>query len=301
MSGKALPAGPPSAVLRVYEPLEAFTLAERDHWERYARQLPPSECDAEAQVADGERRACWERVVGVRRRPLAERALARVLRVDDSLLVCPAQMRLRWAAAAGQARRDLPAAIVGAALLGVEQPSHDPGPDHPDPASADGVFGGATGLLRTRSVAWDLPWAWLALFRSDDRRARTCAAGTGDMRYLVPIGRARGRAARALRAVREGLGAGEVAEEFEDLARWLEEFHPRAWVELDASAVTRLIPRESSATLPSPGVGWDGAEAVDDVRLGLECLEAGDGAGLAAAYRRLRRRSDRLHAISRSS
>jgi hypothetical protein len=100
------------------------------------------------------------------------------------------------------------------------------------------------------------------------------------------MSRARARAARALRALRAGLGDVDVTAEVEELGRWLEGFHPRSWVELDARPVAALVG------------GEDGAE---DVRLGLESLTVGDAAGVAAAYQRVSKRSHRLEQLSVSS
>ena len=133
------------------------------------------------------------------------------------------------------------------------------------------------GLVR----AWELPLAWLAVVRPEDV---TRSGGPG--RYVLPMSRARARTARVLRTLRSGLGDVDVTADTEGLARWLEGFHPRSWVEVDARPVAALVG------------GEDGAE---DIRLGLECLTAGDTAGLAAAYQRLRRRSRRLEEMSLSS
>jgi hypothetical protein len=78
----------------------------------------------------------------------------------------------------------------------------------------------------------------------------------------------------------------EVTAEVEVLARWLEGFHPRSWLELDLRDVVLLL---------------DGDDGLDDVRLGLECLASGDGAVAGRAYQRLRRRSRALTDISRLS
>jgi hypothetical protein len=74
--------------------------------------------------------------------------------------------------------------------------------------------------------------------------------------------------------------------EIEVLGRWLEEFHPRGWLEIDGTKVARLV---------------GGEDGVDDVSWGLECLESGDSTGAAAAYQRIRRRSRMLVSLSRAS
>jgi hypothetical protein len=122
---------------------------------------------------------------------------------------------------------------------------------------------------------------WLALADPLDG-APASPAG----RYLVSMAAARARAARALKTLRRTLGTVDVTAEVEAVARWLEAFHPRAVVELDARRVAALV---------------DGEDGAADVRLGLDCLADGDVTGAAAAYKRLTRRSARLSGISRSS
>jgi hypothetical protein len=129
--------------------------------------------------------------------------------------------------------------------------------------------------------AWELPPAWLALVRTEDL---TRSGGPG--RYVLPMARARARAARNLRTLRAALGTVDVTVEAEALARWLELFHPRSWLELDTRPVAALL---------------DGDDGVDDVRWGLESLTVGDPSGAAAAYHRMRKRSHRLDQLSVSS
>lgn len=127
--------------------------------------------------------------------------------------------------------------------------------------------------------AWQLPVAWLALVREADRTPGPPG------RYVVPIRVCRDRAAEALRTLLGALGEGGVADRVAETAQWLEGFDPRSLVELDARSVVALV-------------DGDGA---DDVRMGLESLEDGDGTGVAAAYRRIRRRDQLLREVSRSS
>ena len=157
-----------------------------------------------------------------------------------------------------------------------------PEPGLPE-GSADGVLPGVTSVEMSHSLvrAWELPIVWLAIVRTDDlaRREELC-------RYVLPLSVALPRAARTLQAVREGLGEAGVTEEAEELTTWLAQFDPESWVEVDARPVAALVG------------GEDGA---DDVRLGLECLTVGDAAGVAAAYRRMSKRSHRLEELSVSS
>ncbi|MFN0282146.1 MAG: hypothetical protein ACKVZ6_09275 [Kineosporiaceae bacterium] len=255
---RRLPPVVPATTLRVYEPLEAFAIAERPALEALALRQ-----GADRRADEAERAASWRAVLtgqgavvpGVdggppevaaeprparTRPPGGRRHLAvRVLRSGGVVLVCP----------------------VG------EQEDEDGRRAQRPPRR----------LVRI----WTLPEAWFALVRTADGER---AGGRG--RYLVPMSTARSRAARALKTLRLGVGETELTAETELLARWLESFHPRAWVEVDASAI----------------IGFTGGEdGAEDVRLGLECLAAGDATGAAASYHRLTNRQRLLDSLSRSS
>lgn len=278
---RLLPPAVPATTMRVYEPLEAFAIADRPALEVLALRE-----GADRRAEEAERTASWRGV-------LAGRG-AVVPGADGA----DATVQTGWTAAA----------------TGV---GDDPGPGHPDGAHPDGGRAGAgrtgrtptflaTRVLRAGGVvlvcpvgaddtpgpgsvrpprrlvrAWALPEAWLSLVRAEDGER---AGGGG--RYVVPMSTARSRAARALRTLRLGVGETELTAEVEIMARWLETFHPRAWVEVDAGPVVRLTG------------GEDGAE---DVRMGLECLASGDPTGAAAAYHRLTTRQRLLDDLSRSS
>lgn len=273
-----LPPVVPSTTLRVYEPLEAFSVEDRPALEVLALRPGADEAADEAertaswcgvlagqgavvtQGGDGSEQpaAGWgdEDPAPARRRRRASREAGpasgadarpagpaypatRVLRAGGVLLVCP---------------------VGGAEEVG------GPGSRRPP---------------RRLVRAWTLPEAWLTLVRPEDGER---AGGAG--RYHVPMSTARSRAARALRTLRLGIGETELTAEVEIMARWLETFHPRSWVVLDASGI-----------VPLTG-GDDGAE---DVRLGLECLASGDTTGAAASYHRLTTRQRLLDDLSRSS
>jgi hypothetical protein len=276
--------------LRVYEPLEAFAAGERPALAALAED-PDAGQDAEV----AERRAAWRRLLG---RPDAPSGRGRS---DDPPSAAPAGGEQAHGATDAADVGD--AGDVGAGRDAVEASPADAGrgaavrtggrvharvlraeglvllspvaPATPDAAADDARPGHA--LVQ----AWELPVAWLTVVRSEDL---TRSGGPG--RYVLPMARARARAARALKTLRSGLGEVDVTAEVEELARWLEGFHPRSWIELDTRPVAALAG------------GEDGA---DDVRLGLESLTAGDAAGVAAAYQRVSKRSHRLEQLSVSS
>jgi hypothetical protein len=230
---------------------------------------------------------------GVKPRPLPAVVPATWLRVYEPLSVFGAADQVRWApwAADGvadqvdQVERALAwrLLVAGAGVTGAGGGRADGAGARPvarvlrrdGTVAACPVPPGDRALVR----AWQLPVAWLALVRPADRTP------DGPGRYVVPMGVCRDRAARALRTLLGALGEGGVAERVAETAQWLEGFDPRSWVELDARCVVALV-------------DGDGAE---DVRMGLESLDDGDATGIAAAYRRIRRRDQLLRDLSRSS
>ncbi len=266
VTSRVLPPAVPATSLRVFEPVDAFPAESLARWERWLARD-----DATARAEEAERRQSWLQLVHGAGPP-GPNGHVRVLRVGNLALLCPL----------------------------------------PEPA-------GETGPNRSLIRAWNLPVAWLLLAAPSDRPGQPGY-------YLVQMARARARAARALRTLRlarsraepgAGLTAGagpdrrpgpssepapeltgdlggaaatgptsELTTEVELVARWLESFHPRSWLELDARPVAALV---------------DGEDGVEDVLLGLECLADGDPSGVAAAHKRLTRRSERLLTISRRS
>lgn len=131
--------------------------------------------------------------------------------------------------------------------------------------------------------------AWFVLVEPVDRVEQGPGAA---LRFRTDMSSARSRAARALRTLRDSVGAEiEVTAEVEEIARWLELFHPRSVVELDYAGVTWLLDGTAAA----------GDDSAGDVQLGLESLAAGDATAAAAAYRRLTRRWGRVRALARGS
>jgi hypothetical protein len=255
VTARLLPPVVPASTLRVYEPLEAFPVADRPALEALALRE-----GADRRADEAERAASWQAL-------LAGHG-AVVPQPDGAAATAPAP-----APAAPGARPGWVATRVlraGGVVLVC--------PFRPDDESAGP---GAVRPPRRLVRAWALPEAWLTLVRSEDAER-----GGGRSRYVVAMSTARSRAARALRTLRLGVGETELTAEVEIMARWLEAFHPRSWVEVDARAVAPLVG------------GEDGAE---DVRLGLECLASGDATGAAASYHRLTTRQRLLDDLSRSS
>lgn len=278
-------AGPAYAAhLRVYEPLAAFTGAQRRRWEAYLRagNIPSVAGGLQLEHAAGLRALVGRVPSGLP--VLGEHAF--VTEVDGVTLLCPWRTRLRACAALGEfcaqlpdelAELFVPPAVAAAAQEEVEQARHA----EPD--------------LRTHVLtsAWQVPLRWFVLVEPDERVVSVGAASSGGTRvtgralvYRTAMSRARRRVARALAVLRGTLDDDGVAEAVEDLGRWLEEFHPRSLVELDYGGLVHLL---GDAPLREDDSAGDVAEA-------LAALAAGDPERAAAAYGRVVTRMKALQA-----
>ncbi|MFE7133677.1 hypothetical protein ACFVIM_22745 [Streptomyces sp. NPDC057638] len=265
---------PYAAYLRVYEPLAAFAEPERSHWSRYARgdRTPTAQDELRRSLAD----LLPTPPVPV---PVHESGDAFVTTVDGMVRICPWRTRLRgWLALeelSGPPRvpgdpDHLPAALLNAALPPVVRAQATADFDRWRTAHPD-----ARPWIRTSR--WQVPARWFVLFGDEERFYDKEGPDGPVLRYRTSMAQARRRAARALRALRESAGAGRLVEGLVDVGKWLEEFHPRALVELDYGGLVHVVPRARLAEDHSAA----------DVAAGIAALRDGDGPGAEEAYARL--------------
>ncbi|MFF5974834.1 hypothetical protein ACFY7C_25300 [Streptomyces sp. NPDC012769] len=264
---------PYASYLRVYEPLAAFPAAERDHWARYARRTDTPGAQDEL------RRALADLVpvppVPV---PVHESGDAFVVSVDGVVLVCPWRTRLRgWLAMEELVGGTLPAPVLDAMVPPVvrEQVTAD---------HARWLERNPDARPWIRGAVWRVPLSWFALF-SDEEREYEPADGPGGpggavLRYRTPMAQARRRLARSLKALRGAITEGPMTESLVGVGRWLEEFHPRALVELDYGGLVHAVAPEALAADRSAA----------DLAEGIAALRDGDGEVARATYERLAER-----------
>ncbi|MFJ2090350.1 hypothetical protein ACIOEW_13925 [Streptomyces sp. NPDC087901] len=261
---------PYASYLRVYEPLAAFPEAERAHWARYAGrgQIPTAQDELRRSLAD----LAATPPVGV---PAHESADAFVAEVDGVVCVSPWRTRLRgWLALDGLADM-FPGAVLDAVLppvvRGQAVADHERWAErNPD----------ARPWIRT--AVWQVPVRWFVLFSDEEREYREAGEGGEPplLRYRTPMVQARRRLARGLKTLRESMDDGPLTEGLVDVGRWLEEFHPRALVELDYGGLVHALSAEQLA----------GDRSAADVAQGIAALGAGDAEGASEAYARLAER-----------
>jgi hypothetical protein len=199
--------------------------------------------------------------------PADEPADAFVLEVDGLPHLCPVQARLRSWMALGQFRDGLPDSLLHAFVP----------PASLARADADHARWGGTetgSALRILTATWVVPVPWFVPFAPADRVAAETPADEPAVVHRTRMSAARRRVARALRTLRQEVGELEIADELEELGRWLEEFHARSWLELDYAGLARLL---------GPDVVAD--TSVADVAAAVASLAAGDVEGAVLTYR----------------
>ncbi|MFC9340648.1 hypothetical protein ACFT0G_26620 [Streptomyces sp. NPDC057020] len=290
---------PYASYLRVYEPLAAFPEPERTHWARYARlpRTPGAQEELRRSLAD----LLPTPPVPV---PVHESGEAFVARLDGVVVVCPWRTRLRGWLALQELDGQFPEPVLDAMLPPVVRLQVASDYERWLSRNPD-----ARPWIRT--AVWQVPLRWFALFGDEEREyepgeppsgggaggegvaagepaagagaAGAGAAGAGRapvLRYRTTMAQARRRLARALRALRESIDDGPMTEGLIEVGRWLEEFHPRALVELDFGGLVHALPEE-----------WLAADrSAAQLAEGIAALRAGDGERASEAYGRLAER-----------
>ncbi|NBM18437.1 hypothetical protein [Streptomyces sp. GC420] len=277
---------PYATYLRVYEPLAAFPEPERTHWARYARRQdrPTYQDELRRSLAD----LLPTPPVAV---PVHESGDAFVTVVDGVTCVCPWRTRLRGWQALGALAEEFPLPVLDAVLPPLVR--HQATADYErwmerNPDARPWI----------RSAAWHVPVRWFALFSDAERRYdKGYETEPGErpvppaLRYRTPMVEARRRVARALKTLRDTMGEGALIDGLMDVGRWLEEFHPRAYVELDYGGLVHVLPEER--------LSEDHSAA--DMAEGLQALREGDTDRAGAAYGRLTRRWQAVRAMQSAS
>jgi hypothetical protein len=265
-----------AAHLRVYEPLGALAEADRERWTAY---VEAGTAPSRPVLMAMEHEAALAAVLSVPPRVdltgAGEHAYVRHL--DGLTYVCPWRLQVRAWEALEDFRALLPDELTEAFLpmasIGAAEAAHDAW-SAANPEVEAGI----------RSSTWSIPIPWFALFEAEERRlglGERRAAGTPlhtgldrALVYLTAMSRARRRVARALHVVQRAFDDGPAVEALEELARWLEEFHPHALVELDYGGLVHLVDDETLS----------GDDSVGEIADSLERLGRGEVEAALAAY-----------------
>jgi hypothetical protein len=267
-----------ASYLRVYEPLSAFDRRSQVYWRRYVhegRAVAPADGPGRQRTAVLEALgAGWTRLPD-----LPDDAY--VLQAEETLLVCPWNLRVRVAEAALSARDGVPEVLADAfvppALAGLAKEIVT------DWHAGARVLESGSARQHEQISTWSVPLRWFVLVDFEEREL-SVREGRRVLRYRTEISKARRRAHRALSVLRRSVGEVPISEAVEESARWLEEFHPRSVVELDYGGLTSVLSDQALGEDDSPSL----------VAEGLAGLAKGDADAATAAYERL---VDRWRAI----
>jgi hypothetical protein len=290
-----------AAYLRVYEPLSAFSEADRGRWAAYANS---QDRPRRARALIAEQSEALGRLIALPpiAAPVCESEHAYVRWADGVTYICPWQTRLRsWLALTRLRATSAP--LLAAAF--------EPG----DVQRASREFARWQGRVSSLRVfvqarTWSVPSVWFAPFAPEERwlvlgtaaepeaRGPATASATRTLSYATAMPQARRRVAGALAAVRRAQAAGLAAQpggpgpaaaypELAEVGRWLEEFHPRSLVELDYGGLVHLL---NDAALRAD-------QSVAEVSAAIRALDDGEPELAAAMYQRLRTRWQALEAL----
>jgi hypothetical protein len=297
MLGMARTTLPPYAAwLRVYSPLAAFPEPTRSYWAEYAANAGrPSRAELLAQ----EREAALLRAAATPARVGPEEELRGAFVLEASPAdsgsgaapadragpwLCPLDERLRSWIALESLREEVPepllSAFVPPAVLESELAEYARW-RVANPARQPGIL----------TATWHVPLWWFIAFTADERSLVLAPEPERGLFFRTSMGRARQRMARGLSVLKRTMGEGVVTDGVEQVARWLEEFHPHSVVELDYGGLASLV---NDAVLAADS-------SVTDVADGLAALSAGEPEGAAAAYERLVERWRDLQALEHAT
>ena len=260
-----------ASYLRVYEPLTAFDRERQTFWRRYVREgraVAPGEGPGRQRTAVLEALgAGWTRLPD-----LPDEAY--VLESDETLLVCPWNLKVRVAEAALSARDGVPSVLADAfvppVLAGQAKAVVD------DWRSGARVLEQGVPRVHEQIATWGVPLRWFVFVDAGEREL-TLNEHRRALRYRTEISKARRRAHRAVSVLRKSVGDVPITQAVEEGTRWLEEFHPRSVVELDYGGLVDLLPAGTLRADDSPEL----------VAAGLAGLSRGDAEGATEAYEKL--------------
>ncbi|WP_433246880.1 hypothetical protein ACQPYK_46025 [Streptosporangium sp. CA-135522] len=269
---------PYAAYLRVYEPLTAFTPSERVSWAAYAEA---ADRPRRASALHAEHGEAVRRLLGVppTPAPAQESPNAYLRRVEDVLYVCPWQSRLRSWLAFSRFRGTTPVRLMERFVpISVAEQTAD------DFDRFKRRSGSAALRTNIRTSTWHVPTSWFVPFDGNERwlvldgtQGPGGATTTRNLIYVTSMAHARRRSARALQIIRRQVGEVPVTAEVEEVARWLEEFHPHSLVELDYGGIVHLMDDEK----------LQADQSVAEIAAALTGLETGEEELAFAMYQRV--------------
>jgi hypothetical protein len=269
---------PPTAHLRVFSPLRAFS----DVDQLLIREQPPR---SRAAFDAAQRRALLTRATRAVTDPFPHETTEsyRVLHAGPpsgtASFWCPDQLPLRAGSSAGILEESIPSVLTDAILPDVAVQAHA------ERLQEQGMWLDDE-LVFTQEAVWGIPMSWFALFSPEapfevDEADEVLTSARVHTTLTLAIERATRMSATLSRAV-EDL---QLIDELVELVDWLEGFHPDSMVEMDYGMLARLV--------------WPD-DSIQDLHDGVESLGEADLTSAAAAHRRLMRRWLKVRMLGRA-
>jgi hypothetical protein len=250
------------ASLRIFEPISAFSPADKLRWEKISTDVDTYE---------------EEQALALRRLVAPESPALRpdgvhVLDLDGVRYISPWSTASRCWAALDDFKESLPSTVVPFFL-----------PPALEEVLTSGMEDIEDRVPHILTETWMVPPRWLALFQPDERE-RGYKNGVAYSRARTTISKALERSRNSHEIVLQSFGQGVVEQEIEELIEWLELFHPLSLVILDYGGLAQYL----DFTLKSEGMrGIEDDGSIEDVIFSLSGLSAGDGAIAGEGYNRL--------------
>jgi len=216
----------PCAYLGVYRPLDTFGEPERARWERFIlsdRKRARQPSYRQEVLGDGN--------LGYLTPIDVEQAEIRL--VGGRYFVCPWETKLRVMASILALRERSPADLAD--LLVPEAEARRAARElarirrrHP------------TAVPTMLQSPWHVPVRWFLLVDDPERHLAETASGDHRLWYWTPLPVAKKRAETALQVLRRS-ALSPLVDLVQDLAQWLQSFHPSSFLELDYASVSSLF------------------------------------------------------------
>lgn len=267
-----------TAHLRVFEPLASLPPGERERWQGWLTRRRESGrgLDQGADLSAAVRREhAGGLSMAVAPRLVVAEDQALVIDVDGLPYVCPLDTQRRIWESLMEWRDGLAPQWMASFV-----------PDEEMTValeSFDRTRGLAPTATRVRTATWHVPLAWFLLVDSTEKEL---VLGLGQLdssralRWTTTMGQARRRAAQSLKLLQRTIPDAPTVDALEDIARWLEEFHPYSRIQVDYGDLVSQLDDDFLSSDTS----------VEDLAEGLEALGRGDGAAATASYERVVRR-----------
>jgi hypothetical protein len=264
------------ASLRIYEPISAFTPAEKLRWEN----IPIT-----ASTGREEQDRALRRLI-VTEPPSLQADGAHILEWEGTRYICPWSTAARVWVALEEFKNSLPRNVAKFFVS-----------DQAEEAITINSEDLEDRVPHILTATWIIPPRWFSLFKVEDRLRGMTDDGPFSV-ARTSIKNAKERCMFTHQSVVASFGNGPIEEEIADLLEWMNLFHPESIVELDYGGLANYLDNILRAD------GEDGLNAdtsIEDIHLSLAGLASGDGQAAGVGYERLISRWRKVAALEQSS